>query len=170
MAAVRGHVAACSAVRSTRRAVRCCRGGGWAAAQRTAHRLGAVCGPSAARSRTRVLPRPGLARRARARNSGRLVDPTMRGAQGHGRRPGRARHTGQADAGVELEKRGVERRERLLGRPAASGPSLRSPLEVCPLVCMRRRRRLGASGGDQRSFFEAESWGLGPNSPSTSGP
>ena len=70
MATGRGDVAACSAVRSTRRAIRCCRGGGRAAAQRTAHRLGAVCGPSAARSRARVLPRPGPARRARARNSG----------------------------------------------------------------------------------------------------
>ena len=66
-----------------------------------------------------------------------------------------------------MEKRGAERRERLLDRPAASGPSLQSPLEVCPLVCMRRRRRLGVSGSGQRSFFEAESWGLGPNSPST---
>ena len=70
MATGRGDVAACSAVRSTRRAIRCCRGGGRAAAQRTAHRLGAVCGPSAARSRARVLPRPGPARHARARNSG----------------------------------------------------------------------------------------------------
>ena len=70
MATGRGDVAACSAVRSTRRAIRCCRGGGRAAAQRTAHRLGAVCGPSAARSRARVLPQPGPARRARARNSG----------------------------------------------------------------------------------------------------
>ena len=168
MATGRGDVAACSAVRSTRRAIRCCRGGGRAAAQRTAHRLGAVCGPSAARSWARVLPWPGLARRARARNSGdwfisRCAAP-------------------KSAAGGQVARDIPARRTPALSwRSAAwsatSGcwaswllwdhrSSRRWKLEVCPLVCMRRRRRLGASGGGQRSFFEAESWGLGPNSPS----